>query len=161
MRVSAFRERLVRSANAWKSPFQQQLALAAAHLRMKPRTEDDKHALAGHIRSLQKMLGGRPRQRVRWKKDDQGIEQAGVLERPELERVMRPVALQAAVNLVREGQRVWCDENRRKYAPTWKTTELIAQSIERVRFQLSGAAPDAISAQDADEVRRRARKKSQ
>ena len=162
--LAALRDLETRSANAWKSSFQQRLALWASHFptpteKEKPLTDDDKRAVADVIGRLQKLLRGRPRgEKVQWTNPDLLI-----LEKSELARAMRSAALQAAADRVRDGLRKWCKENDYERVPASKTDELFAElipmNIERVRSQWSEVAPDVISAKDAKEVRRLVRKK--
>ncbi|MBR1151553.1 hypothetical protein [Bradyrhizobium sp. JYMT SZCCT0428] len=59
---AAYAEAKMRSTNAWKSEFQQDLARAATYLpTTKPATRDDKSALADFLKPLNKLLKGRLR----------------------------------------------------------------------------------------------------
>jgi hypothetical protein len=54
-RIAAFRDLETRTANAWKSKFQQQLALAVSYLpTIKPQTKEDRAAIEDLIKSLKK-----------------------------------------------------------------------------------------------------------
>ena len=59
---AAYDKEKMRTANAWKSEFQQALARAATYLpSTKPVTREDKRALADFLKPLNKLLKGRPR----------------------------------------------------------------------------------------------------
>jgi hypothetical protein len=58
---AAHDEAKVRLSNAWKSDFQQAIALAASHVPLsKPQTSDDRDAIRKLIETLQELLDGRP-----------------------------------------------------------------------------------------------------
>jgi hypothetical protein len=138
--------------NAWKSEFQQQLALAASYLpSTKPLTANDRHAVEDLIRSLKKLLRGAPLGR-RGKSDLISIPKSDFI------RMLPPAAERAVAQLVREGQKFWCKENGRQRVPPSKTTELIAEAIKQIIFQWSMPAAAAAKI-SADEVRRLLSKK--
>jgi hypothetical protein len=110
-RIAAFRDLETRTANAWKSKFQQQLALAVSYLpTTKPRTLEDRVAVNDLIKLLNKLLSGRPRGRV-----------ASNLTSRHL-----PAEFQ-----VRQGQKSWCIKHGRRRAPASVTNELIADAIKK------------------------------
>jgi hypothetical protein len=155
---AAYDDMRVSVGSAWKSDFQQKLARARSYLpSTKPRTEEDRRAIQVFIRHLEKWLSHRPAgRRVRWMKDEDGIEQSGVMDSSQFQGARMIAAERTAADLVRDMNRRWCKENgcRRLTKPhVWDTH--LREAIRRVASQL-GIAPKQIR---ADEVRRRAGKK--
>jgi hypothetical protein len=109
-----------RQENAWKSEFQQALALAAAHLpSTKPRTSDDRDAVKKLIEKLRKLLRGRP------------------LGRAPSKMAMVQTAELAAANLVRAAKHLWREESGGQRASLEETEKMIADAIERASIHMS------------------------
>jgi hypothetical protein len=120
----------MRAANAWKSEFQQAIALAASHLPLsKPRTLVDRSAVKELIKALQKLLRGqRPRPPVK--------------ASPRI-----PAAEFAAVSIARAAKRLWRINNRRQRVPPEVTEKLITDAIKSASLQFS--VPENMIRRDA------------
>ena len=129
-RAEALADRETRSRHAWKSPFQQKLALAKSRLpSTKARTEKDRQAVKDLIRDLQKLASGRP---------------SGP-----------SVAERAAADLYVGMNREWREETGRPRVTQSVMKVNLDKAIERAAFMLCISK----SAIRADEIRRLARRK--
>jgi hypothetical protein len=158
-RTAAFDDLETRSENAWKSDFQQKLARAKSYLpTTRARTEQDREAVQDFIQYLtKKLLSGRPEGSNRpWTKDEQGVERR-VEQHLRDERVLILAAVDAAAQLVREGQMVWREENDRQRVRRAVTEKLENDSIMGIATQWS--LPPAMASQMRRLVRKYREKK--
>jgi hypothetical protein len=153
LRKAAFDDLEAHGRHAWKSDFQQKLAVAKSHLpSTRPHTEADRRAVQDLIAYLREYLAGRPvGPRPPW---DEQAEQP----HPINEHILVTAAERAAGVLVRGGRKSWCQENHCKRMKPSKLDELIADSIGRIVFQW-GIPKATASKISAAEVRQLANKK--
>ena len=145
---SAYREYERELVNACRSEYQQQLLRAAAFLpTTKPRTQEDRRALADLIKGLQKQLRGAPVGGSRHSSLEISLS--------ELILTLPPAANRAAAHLVRMRKQTWLKTNDRKRVPPSVTTELISEAIKQISSQWKLPSPKI----SADEVRRLLNKK--
>lgn len=126
-RSKAHRDYETHIANAWRSEFQQQLALGVSYFpSSKPRTPEDRRAVVELIELLKKLLRGAPLGRRRLLGKDHSTE----IPMADFMRMAIPAAEYAAAQRVRERKQLWREKNARPSVPPSVTAQMIADEIK-------------------------------